>query len=137
MQYLQGLWQFSVEESEIGPKTLYRKPPAKHYSKRHERQLKRQRIDQCLKSLSWLEEEGLTPVQIVVQNETTKDFETISINRDLEKALQLRAEKVDTTDCELISMMLYIKDKHNISGSAYHEIASRLTKIISLKAEDQ
>ena len=130
MQYLQGLWELCVEESEIdkenqpSPKTSYRKRTAKHYSKRHERRLKRQRIDQCSKSLCWLEEEGFTPVEIVVQNETTEDFETICINRDLEKALQLRAEKVSTTDCELISMMLYIKDKHNISGSAYHEIAS-------------
>ena len=44
---------------------------AKHYSKRHERRVKKQRVSECAASLTWLQEEGMTPVQIVVVNSET------------------------------------------------------------------
>ena len=103
--------------------TSHRKRTLNHYSQRHERRIKRQRADECVKALSWLQDEGLTPVQIVVQNEQTEAFVTITLDRDLEKVLHLR-ERISPPDQELVMMMLYIKDKHNISGNAYHEMAS-------------
>ena len=39
-------------------------------------------------------------------------------------ALHLEREKINNADHELITMMLFIKDRHNISGNAYHEMAS-------------
>ena len=44
------------KENQPSPKTPYRKQIAKHLFKRHECRVKRQRIDQCSKSLCWLEE---------------------------------------------------------------------------------
>ena len=32
---------------------------------------------------------------------------------------------VSDQDVDMISMMLYVKDKYNVSGTAYHEMASR------------
>lgn len=34
------------------------------------------------------------------------------------------SEDVSDGDLDLVSMMLYIKDRYNISGQAYHEMAS-------------
>ena len=60
-----------------------RKRTAKHYSKRQERRIRRQRTDNCVKALSWLQAEGLAPVQIVIQNDETEEFETITLDRKL------------------------------------------------------
>ena len=46
--------------------------------------------------------------------------------KDLVGALGLRLtdEEVALNNVDLVSMMLYIKDRYNISGSAYHEMMS-------------
>ena len=38
--------------------------------------------------------------------------------------MQLNGEELGEQEADLVSMMLYVKDKYNISGSAYHELAS-------------
>ena len=43
---------------------------------------------------------------------------------DLETVLQLNGEQLGEQEADLVSMMLYVKDKYNISGNAYHELAS-------------
>ena len=101
-----------------------RKRTAKHYSQRHTRRLKKQRVDECAAALSWLENDGLTPVSVTVFNEETKELENITVRKDLENALQLNGEELGEQEADLVSMMLYVKDKYNISGSAYHELAS-------------
>ena len=60
---------------------------AKHYSKRHERRVKCQRIEECSSALSWLEDTGLTPVKVVVMNNETMQPESIVLQRDIERAL--------------------------------------------------
>ena len=47
---------------------------AKHYSQRHERQLKKRRVEECTAALSWLEEEGLTPVKVIVMDTNLGEF---------------------------------------------------------------
>ena len=44
-----------------------RKQSAKHYSKRHEQRLKKARAGACEASLAWLEDQGLTPLEVVVR----------------------------------------------------------------------
>lgn len=100
------------------------KRTAKHYSVRHERRMKRQRVEQCSSVLSWLEDDGLTPVQLVVMNNATKCTENIILQKDLQSALDVTGQNVGDDDVVMVSMMLYVKDKYNISGGAYHEMAS-------------
>ena len=78
----------------------------------------------CSASLAWLQKEGLTPVEVVVVNSETKEVQHITLRKDLEQALNLSGEQMSDEDADMISMMLYVKDKYNISGNAYHEMAS-------------
>ena len=54
---------------------MRRKRTAKHYSQRHERRLKKQRIEECSAALSWLEEDGLTPVSVTFLNKESNELE--------------------------------------------------------------
>ena len=96
---------------------------AKHYSQRHER-IKKRRVEECATALSWMEKDGLTPVSVTVMNTRTNALETFSIRKDLERALNLNEEEIGEQEADVVSMMLYVKDRYNISGSAYHELAS-------------
>ena len=97
------------------------KRTAKHYSKRHQRRIKRQRVSECSAALSWLEDEGLTPVKVVVMDKETNQLDSIILRSEIEKAFDVGDEQVSGQDMDMISMMLYVKDKYN---AAYHEIAS-------------
>ena len=108
---------------EIQPTPKRPKRTAKHYSKRHTR-LKKQRVEEYAAALSGLENDGLTPVSVTVFNTETEKLENITVRKDLETALQLNGEELGEQEADLVSMMLYVKDKYNISGSAYHELAS-------------
>ena len=76
-----------------------------------------------MSSLSWLEEEGFTPLTIEVRSNETKENSTIFL---VDKHTILEN---DDDQAEIVSMMLYVKDQYNISGTAYHEMA-RLCKEI-------
>ena len=103
---------------------IRRKRTAKHYSQRHERRLKKQCVEECAAALSWIENDGLVPVSVTVLNMETNEIEKLSIRKDLEVALNLSGEQIGEQEADLVSMMLYVKDRYNISGSAYHEMAS-------------
>lgn len=145
-RFLQLDWKLSVARCEVADSTAIRerivqleqqlleqkthhghqrKRTAKHHSKRHERRIKKQRVDDCLSSLSWLESSGLTPVRLVTFNAETKETQTIVLNKELEKSLNLNhSESITEPEEDRIMMMLYVKDRFNISGKAYHEMAS-------------
>lgn len=109
---------------EIQPGSGGHKHTAKHYLKRHERRLKKQRVSECTSVLAWLEDEGLTPVKVVVMNKETQQLDSILLRSDIEKALDVGDEQISDQDVDMITMMLYIKDKYNVSGTSYHEMAS-------------
>ena len=100
------------------------KSTPKRYSKRQERRIKKRRVEECAAALSWLEEDGLTPVKITVVNSQTQQLESITLKEDIEKALGIQGEDMTQKDQDIVSMMLYVKDRYHISGSAYHEMAS-------------
>ena len=81
-------------------------------------------MEECATALSWMEKDGLTPVSVTVMNTRTNALETFSIRKDLERALNLNEEEIGEQEADVVSMMLYVKDRYNISGSAYHELAS-------------
>ena len=81
-------------------------------------------MTECNAALSWLQDDGRTPVQLLVLNRHTNAAETITLDTDLKRALDLRDEHLGRDMEQLVSMMLYIKDKCHVSGRAYHEMAS-------------
>ena len=87
----------------------------------HQRRLKRKWAADCEISLNWLHLEGFTPSKLELLNNTTGEAETIQLATDI---LGPDAHSATRVDFELINMVLLIKDKHSISGRAYHEIAS-------------
>ena len=125
-RFLQQLWKFSFEreEQEATPtrSTALTKPSgkrrrtSKQYSKRHERRLKRQRLEDISNSLTWLQDEGLTPIKLTVVNRETQEIEAIELP-GLEEALCLNDETVDRSTEEQVLMMLYVKDRFNVSAS--------------------
>ena len=121
---LQNMVQASSRALREIQETPSRKRTAKHYSMRHKKRIKKLRAEQCTATLSWLEDEGLTPVSVTVVNNETSELQTIWMKKDLEQALNLDGEELNEDEIDLVSMMLYVKDKYNASGSAYHEMAS-------------
>jgi len=89
------------------------------YTKRHLRRLKQQRREKCSDSLAWLEAEGYTPTELTIRNDQTGDTETIKFDMQT----LLGEEEVPEDELDKLDMALYIKDKYNISGNAYHEMA--------------
>ena len=59
--------------------TRRKRQSLEEYSERHCRQLKRQRTSSCAASLAWMEQEGLTPVEIIVRSTQTNKLETIQV----------------------------------------------------------
>ena len=100
-----------------------RKRSAKHYSKRHEQRLKKARAGACEASLAWLEDQGLTPVEVVVHSAETGAVQHIGINQDIVNALGVSEGAIDEDDLDRVNMMLSVKDRFNVSGRAYHEMA--------------
>ena len=92
------------------------------YSKRHLRRLKNRRAASSLASLSWLEREGLKPLVVEVYNVSSGKKEKIELNT-IESLLDVEGESVGEEQRDIISMMIYVKDRYNVSGSAYHEMA--------------
>ena len=50
--------------------------------------------------------------------------ETISLNQADSASLFGQNERMSEENLDVINMMLYVKDWHNVSGKAYHEFAS-------------
>ena len=97
-----------------------RKSPLQ-YTDRHNRQLKKARKDKCFSSLAWLGSEGYSVAQAKIVNNTTGIEETL--DWDVEGLLGPDEHDIPQSDKDIIDMMLYIKDKYNISGGAYQELS--------------
>ena len=63
---------------------------------------------------------------IWISDECTGLIDNIIVTKDLVNSLGLRLtdEEVTPDSIDSVSMMLYIKNRYSVSGSAYHEMAS-------------
>ena len=112
----------SLEHASVMTRGKSYKPPDE-YSESHLRRLKRRRTENCSRSLAWLEEQGYVPTKIDVVNVMTGGTETITLCTDNLKEVLGDMEDIGEDELDTVNMMLYIKDWHNISDSAYHELA--------------
>lgn len=68
-----------------------------------------------------MEGEGYSPIKLEVKNNKTGDIETVTLNQgDSEAILGPDAASIGESDLDI---MLYAKDKHDVSGNAHHEMA--------------
>jgi len=81
------------------------------------------RKDKCDASLARLELEGYSVMRIKMVNTSTGEEETIDINP--EDLFGPGKNQITESVMDNINMMLYIKDKCNVSGGAYHQICKR------------
>ena len=79
--------------------------------------------------MAWLEDEDVSPVSVTLVDNETMELQTLTLSRDITRALNLDSEQL-SEDANLISMMLYVKDRYNVSGSAYHEMASHCATML-------
>ena len=93
------------------------------YSERHLRRLKCQRADTCCASLDWLEKEGYAPLKLEVLNTKTGNVEAIVLNKQHCEEIFGQSEITDD-ELDMINMLLFVKDKYDVSGRAYHEFAT-------------
>ena len=90
------------------------------YSTRQQARIKRQRSLSCSASLQWMENEGYTPVRITAINSQNKEEVITLHHHSIEHAL---GEELQEEDKDMLSMMVYVKDRFSVSGAAYHEMA--------------
>ena len=91
------------------------------YSQRHQRNLRQQRSIKCASSLAWLNAEGYSVMKVTLHDDSSGEITTL----DMPSANLLGPQEDPPADTELdeLNMMLYIKDRFNVSGGAYHEMA--------------
>ena len=93
------------------------------YSERHLRRLKHQRTGTCCASLEWLGREGYIPLKLEVLNTKSGDVETIVLNEGRCQEI-FGQDSITDDELDMINMLLFVKDKYDVSGRAYHEFAS-------------
>lgn len=83
------------------------KSPSK-CTKRQQRNIKRKREASCRESLQWLEKDGYVPAKLVMTNSRTGEVQEVMLGEE--------ETTVEEDDVDRLNMVLYLKDKHNISG---------------------
>ena len=130
MKLLQQTWALKVLESEVARTALReiqtsslpskrRRTDDTPCSKRHERRLKKQRVENSSRALTFLTNYGFVPIELRMVNLHSKQTEQLPLRNSLELTLNLQDETVSQTDEELIQMMLYVKDKYNRPGISW------------------
>lgn len=67
-----------------------------------------------------MEAEGYTPTRIEVRNDKTGETELLQLHPN---SLLDTEETISEEQQSIVNMLLYVKDRHNVSGDAYHEMA--------------
>ena len=115
------------------PKKQYK--PVEQLGARQQRRLKRARSSSCKASLGWLDEGGYTPISVHVLNKSTKEVEQIELE-SLEDLLGAGSE-VHMNDLDMLDMMLFVKDSHSVSDTAYHEMSQLCKELPRLRNESR
>ena len=103
--------------------TQKRHKPYEQLSERQKRRMKRRRESTCEASLSWLDQDGYEPLSVEVRNRETGNIEKISLKRHDMEELFGSESSITESEMDELNMMLYVKDRYNVSDGAYHEMA--------------
>lgn len=111
-----------LRRTQQGIETRGKRNSPRDCTSRHQRRLKKHRGDSCTASLSWLQQESLIPLSVDLLNAKTGRKESIKL-KSIEEALHVEGGSIEQHELDVVNMMLYIKDRYSVSGSAYHEMA--------------
>ena len=99
------------------------KRPLEELSDRQQRRCKQQRVQQCEDALGFLQKEGIVPTKIEFLDMGSGRTETIELNADEVEAMFGPDPMMTQDDEDQINMMLFVKDRYDLSQDAYHEMA--------------
>lgn len=77
--------------------------------------------------MAWLKAEGYSATTVTVRNDITG--ETSTVHLPTANLLGPQQDPVEDQEIDVVNMMLYVKDRYNISGNAYHERAQLCEKM--------
>ena len=99
-------------------------------SESHKCLLKRKQTTSCETSLEWLELEGFIPTRLELRNVESGESHTLILNKKMCSDLFGQAgSEASQDDIDIVNMMLFVKDKYNVSGQAYHEMRKACKQI--------
>ena len=95
------------------------------YSKRHQRRLRKQMVSDCEVSLGFLGLQDFIATKVEVFNQNTQQFDTINFlaENELKFNETTEEETLNDEDIDQINMLLYTKERFNLSNDAYHELS--------------
>ena len=99
------------------------KRPLEELSDKQQRRCKQQRVQQCEDALGFLQKEGIVPTKIEFLDMGSGRTETIELNADEVEAMFGPDPMMTQDDEDQINMMLFVKDRYDLSQDAYHEMA--------------
>ena len=103
------------------------------YTPQHQSRIRKQLVEDCQATLSFVGLYNFIATKVEVFNEDTQTYETFHL-LDEESELQLTDEQEQVTDQDIdnINLLLYIKERFNISDLAWHELSVKLKEMPNL-----
>ena len=93
------------------------------YSRRHQSRIRKQMVTDCETSLSFLGLHNFVATKVEVFNENTHEYETITLVDEENIHHSSQTEVLTDQDIDEINLLLYSKERFNVSNEAYHELS--------------
>ena len=116
---VQKLMKLQKEQKVRGPA---KKKTFSDYSKRHQSRVQKQMVTDCETSLSFLGLNSFVATKIEIFNENTLEYGTLTLVDEENIETSSQTEKLTDEDIDEINLLLYTKERFNISNEAYHEL---------------
>lgn len=117
---VQKLIKLQQEQKPRGPA---KKKSFSDYSKRHQSRIRKQMITDCETSLSFLGLHGFVATKVEIFNENSNEYETLTLVDEENIQTSSQTETLTDGDIDEINLLLYTKERFNISNEAYHELS--------------
>ena len=116
---VQKLMKLQKEQKARGPA---KKKTFSDYSKRHQSRVRKQMVTDCETSLSFFGLHSFVATKIEIFNENTLEYETLTLVDEENIETSSQTEELTDGDIDEINLLLYNKERFNVSNEAYHEL---------------
>lgn len=116
---VQKLMKLQKEQKARGPA---KKKTFSDYSKGHQSRVRKQMVTDCETSLSFLGLHSFVATKIEIFNENTLEYETLTLVDEENIETSSQTEELTDEDIDEINLLLYTKERFNVSNEAYHEL---------------
>lgn len=93
------------------------------YSRRQQSRIQKQMVTDCETSLSFLGLHNFVATKVEVFNENTHEYETITLVDEENIHPSSQTEVLTDQDIDEINLLLYSKERFNVSNEAYYELS--------------